>query len=186
MLKDWLGHINNHFHIWNVSYGCHLPFLSAQFFLCSMYVLAAMSNLQNIVELGHSEQFSFLGPSLQSKVILGICRIQCRIATSQDPVIISGKLSYNYCVTQGLVCGFWLPSADTVSPNGSTCNYSKVMWYDTEYVEWHIGEIRIVCVCFLLSLLPVGEIRDPQWHANFSRVGVVIIEIWMNSLWVLW
>jgi hypothetical protein len=71
-----------------------------------MYVLAAMSNLQNIVELGHSEQFSFLGPSLQSKAILGICHIQCRIATSQDPVIISGKLSYNYCVTQGLVCGF--------------------------------------------------------------------------------
>jgi len=186
MLKDWLGHIDKHFRIWNLSHGCHLLVLSAQIILCSMDVLAALSNLQNIVGLGHSEQFSFLQPSLQFKVISGICCIECRFATSQGPVIILCKLSYDNCVTQGFVCGFWLPPADTVSPNRLTANYSKVMWHDTEYVECHIGKICVLWVSFVLLLPPVGDIQDPQWLANLSWVGVVIIEMWMNLLWVLW
>jgi len=86
-VEVWLGYVNNHFYIWNVSYGCHLLVLRTKYLLYSTYIFDALLHLQNVVDLGQSVQFSFLCFSLHFQIILSICHIQCCVIAWQYAMI---------------------------------------------------------------------------------------------------
>jgi len=115
MLKEWPGCFDNLFPLRRVSYSCHLQVCRFRFFLCSIYVLAALPHLQKVVDLGHSVQFAFFRCFLYYQVVLCVCRLQCWVIACQDPDIGSSKPPYSDFFVKSLTCAFWPPPADNIS-----------------------------------------------------------------------
>jgi len=186
MMKIWPGCFNHLFSIWNVTYGCHLLAMSARSFLGRCYVLAALSQLQNVVDLGHTVQFSFLRLFLQFQVISIFCGIQwCTIFCEYSLIGSSNLSDYNFfqkCPANSIR----LSPANHVSPKGKTGLHSDSMSYNRVYVVCHIGEIDVLWVHFILLAPPVSDIRWSKCTANLHWVGVVIIMIRINLPPVLW
>ena len=164
------------FRIRNVSHRSHLLVLRVRFLLCRSSVLAAQPHHQNVVELGHSVQCVFHCLSIRFVVGFFVHRIQWWVITCQYHGIGSSKLSYNDFFAKGIACGYWLPSADHISPKVQTGVHSDTMWYDRENVSWDIREIRVLWVRFLVLSPSVGDIRYPKFTANFHWVRMVFIE----------
>jgi len=117
--------------------------------------LAALPHLQHVVDLGHCVQFSFLHLCLEFQVVFSFHVIQCcAIAHQYSP----SKLSYYDFSLQRLARGFKLSPAKNVSPKGKTGLDSNTMWYNREYVMWHIGKIGGLGVPFLMLAPSVGDI----------------------------
>jgi hypothetical protein len=57
------------------------------------------------------------------------------------------------------VCGVWLPAADYISPRGNTSFPPDTIWYDSEFVPWHITEIGTLSMCHLWLSPPEADIR---------------------------
>jgi len=94
MLKVWLGCFDDLFSIWNVSYSCYLHVLSTRFLLCSREVLAALSHLHIVVNLGYSVQCLFSRLSLQFQVGVSVHCTQCWVLPANIP-----WLAQAYCLT---------------------------------------------------------------------------------------
>jgi len=174
VLTVWPACLDDLFSIRNESYGSHL------------LVLALLPHLRKVVDLSQSVKLPVLHISLHFQVIVSICRIQCLVITCQYPVIGPSRLPYDDIFAKGFACGFWQPPADNVLSKGKTGLHSNTMWYDREYIPWHIGEIGVLPVCFILLMPPVGDIRWPKWTTNYHRVGVGINKIRIIWLPVLW
>jgi len=108
------------FGIWNVSYSCHLLVLSAWSLLCSTQVLVALPHRQNVVDLGHSVQFSFLRLTFHFLVVFIIHCIQCGVVSCKCPVMEWSEPPNRDISAKALACGFWLPPPNHLSPKGHT------------------------------------------------------------------
>jgi hypothetical protein len=73
-----------------------------------------------------------------------------------------------------------------MSGMGKTGHHFDTMWYDREHALWHIGEIGILSVRFLLLSPPVSYVWYPKCTTQLHCVGLVIIEIWIDLPPVLW
>jgi len=132
------------------------------------------------MDLGHSVQCSFLRLNLQFQVVFSLRGIQCSVIACQYAVIGSSKLPHYDFFQKGLPSGVRLPPADNILPTGRTGLRADTMWYDTDYVMCHIGEIGILWLLFLLLMPPASDIQRPKSTANLHGVEVVIINIWIN------
>jgi hypothetical protein len=120
--------------------------------------LAALPQLQKVVDIGHWVQLLLLCLSLQLHVIISTGWIQFSIVTSQLSVIGWSELPYYGYFAKGLACDFSLPPRDHISPMGNTCLHSDTVRYDREYIAYRIGEIGVLCVRYVLLPGPVGDI----------------------------
>jgi len=186
MSKIWPGRIDDLFSIWTVSYGWHMNVLSPRFILCSTLILAGLPYLQNVVDLGHSVQFSILNPSLPFQLVCNICHNYCRVFASQYPVIGSTKLPYNDFFPKCLSCCFWLSAAENVSHKGSTTLHSDTIWYNREYIVCHIREIDVLYAHVFWLPQQFSDNGYRKCSAILHRAGVVIIKIRIKLLPVLW
>jgi len=99
MLKVWPRCFDNLFGIRDVFHSCHFRHLSIGFHLCSTSVLAAQPHLQNIVDICHCVQCSFLCKFLQFQLMFSFRVIQCCAITCQYSVIGSSKLPYFHFIS---------------------------------------------------------------------------------------
>jgi len=154
------------------------PFLLSHFSVSKTHSGALISTLSTGWWLIHLMQrtFNIWVPPL----------IQCKIIACQHQLIGARKLPCYESFVKGLVWGFWPPTADNISPKGNAGCHSNSIWYNGEYVVFHIGEMSVHWVCFLLLAPPGGDVSDPRGTANLHWVGVVILEIWINLPPVLW
>jgi len=107
------------------------------------------------MDLGHSVQFPFLLLCLHFQGIFSFRSIQCWAIAQHYPVLGSSKLPYYDFFAKGLTWGFWLPTADNLSPKQRTGLLSDTVWYDTEYITCHIREMGVCWVHLLLLKQPV-------------------------------
>jgi len=114
----------------------------------------------------------FISMSLTVFVVSNVWSLPANV-----PEIGWSNQPYNEIFAQGLSCGFWLSTAENISPKRKTGHRSTAKWYDREYVACHIWEIGLLWVCFHLLTLPVGDIQYAKCTANLHRVRVVIIMI---------
>jgi len=143
ILTLWPWCCDSFFGIWNVSYVRHLHVLSPWFHLSSTYGWTTPPHLQQVMDLGHSVQWSFLRLSCQFQVVFIFCCGHCWVIIRQYPVAGAGQVSLNEFFVEGVACDLWLPPADSVSPKGDTGLQSTTMLYVREYVVCHIREIWV-------------------------------------------
>jgi hypothetical protein len=124
-------------------------------------------------------QFPFLRLFLRFQVIFSVCCVPFGVVTYQYRVIRSRILPYNDLFAKGVACGLYLPPAKNISPDRTTGLHSDTMWYDRKCVVYHIGQIGVLGVRFLLLRPPVGYVWYPKCATNPHWVGVVIIKIWI-------
>jgi len=171
MLKVSTGCFDHLFRIWIVTVVCHLLVLSPRFLLHSTMHLAGLPHLQQVVDLDYSIQLSFHHLSRQFEVVSSACRIQYCVIACQDSVIRWSKLPCYNLFAKCLSSDFGLPPADYIWFQGKTGLYSVTMWYDTEYIVWHAGEIGILWVHIPLLAPPAGDIQPPMVGNLMSSYG---------------
>jgi len=132
MLKIWPECFDDLFGMWNESYGCHLVVMSARLLLCSMQVLAALPHLQNVMDLGHSVQCSFIRFFLQCKAVFSFCSIQPHTIVCRNSVIGLSKLACYGSFPKHVPSGSELSPANIISPKWKTGLQFKAVWYNRE------------------------------------------------------
>ena len=60
---------------------------------------------------------------------------------------------------KSLTCGLQLPPSNNISPKGYTGIHSRTIWYDREWIVWHIRELSELWLSFLLLAPPVSDIQ---------------------------
>jgi len=110
----------------------------------------------------------------------GIFFIWCQVISWYNPDTVPCKLICNYFFVMCHACGCWLHRADNFWPKGKDGLQCHNMRHEREYAVCHIGMIGVPSVCLLLLSSPVGNIWYSKSTANLHRVGMIIIEIWIN------
>jgi len=151
-LKVWPECFDNHVCIWNEFYSWHLLVLSIRFLLPSMYVLADLPNLQNVVDFGDSVQYIFICVSLHSLVVINLCQIQCW--SSPTKILRLGHVKYHTVTLLGKIspvvfeCIKPLPShqREILTSTSTLCsaigNSSGATWGESAHLD---------CISFRLT-----------------------------------
>ena len=94
MMKELPRCFDHLFRVRNVSHSSHLLVMSAGFLLGSTQVLAAVPQLETIVNLSHSVQVPFLHLFLHSLVVFCVPYIKVRVSAGPNPCIGSSELPW--------------------------------------------------------------------------------------------
>lgn len=186
MLIVWPRGFDDHFGIWNGSYGRHLLFFWMRFFLCSTLVLGALPHLQKVMNLRHSLQLSRLSLIVQFQVIFSFRGIRfCAITCQYSNLGLSKVPNYDIFLKH-LASSFKLFPANIISPKGETGLHSNTMWHNRESITSNIVVIATVSLRFLLLAPLVSNIQLPKCPANHHGIRLVISNIPINLSPVGW
>jgi len=144
----------------------------------------AVSESTLLSSRGPGNIWNYLGAPVRSAEVFG--RFACGFWTDLHFADVAWANYLTMTFAKGLLCWFWLPPAYNMSSNRKTQLHSDTLWYDRNYVLWHIIEIGVFWVLPLLLAPLVGYVLYPKCTANHHWVVVVIIEIWINWPPGLW